>query len=235
MAELRIIHRPAGGGNGETRVPSVVAGSGRSWPGEAEQPSLATVCSGCGSGFAGTRARWWDFPADRVPHLRRLCRPNQRRRGGPQPLLCGVLWCHGAGIWERSPDGLRMRVDEDDRRAKGPGWAWELLRGHQPLHAAVAHGAGAFVRTHFRAAGHQQLPEPGGGPGCGYCWRPPARAGGRTCRSGRELAGRARWCGADGGPVFPRPAPSHPEAAVRGAACGPGGWAAVSNGALRRP
>ena len=52
-----------------------------------------------------------------------------------------------------------MEVDADP--GAGPGLAWELLRD-PARDAAVALGAGAFVRTHLRAAGHPDLPEPAG-------------------------------------------------------------------------
>ena len=52
-----------------------------------------------------------------------------------------------------------MEVDADP--GAGPGLAWELLRD-PGRDAAVALAAGAFVRTHLRAAGHPDLPEPSG-------------------------------------------------------------------------
>ncbi len=52
-----------------------------------------------------------------------------------------------------------MEVETDP--GEGPGLAWELLRD-PGRDAPVALGAGAFVRTHLRAAGHPELPEPSG-------------------------------------------------------------------------
>ncbi len=67
-----------------------------------------------------------------------------------------------AGIWERARDRLaEVRVEVDTDPGEGPGLAWELLRD-PARDAPVALGAGAFVRTHLRAAGHPELPEPAG-------------------------------------------------------------------------
>ncbi len=67
-----------------------------------------------------------------------------------------------AGIWERARDQLdEVRVEVDADPGDGPGLAWELLRD-PALDAPVALGAGAFVRTHARAAGHPRLPAPAG-------------------------------------------------------------------------
>jgi len=67
-----------------------------------------------------------------------------------------------AGIWERARDQLdEVRVEVDADPGDGPGLAWELLRD-PALDAPVALGAGSFVRTHVRAAGHSRLPAPTG-------------------------------------------------------------------------
>jgi tetratricopeptide (TPR) repeat protein len=67
-----------------------------------------------------------------------------------------------AGIWERARDRLgEVRVEVDTDPGDGPGLAWELLRDPS-RDAALALGAGAFVRTHLRAAAHPDLPTPSG-------------------------------------------------------------------------
>jgi tetratricopeptide (TPR) repeat protein len=67
-----------------------------------------------------------------------------------------------AGIWDRARERLgEVRVEVDTDPGQGPGLAWELLRD-PARDAAVALGAGAFVRTHLQAAGNPDLPEPAG-------------------------------------------------------------------------
>ena len=61
-------------------------------------------------------------------------------------------------------------------RAQAPGLAWELLRD-PATDAAVALGAGAFVRTHLRAAGHAES--------AGAVWGPVAGAAGDRRPGGR--------------------------------------------------
>ena len=114
----------------------------------------------------GERIRWYledyaEFPADPAPVIARDAEARLARAGAE---LFGRVFsgADAAGIWERARDRLgEVRVEVDADPGAGPGLAWELLRD-PGRDAAVALGAGAFVRTHLRAAGHPDLPEPSG-------------------------------------------------------------------------
>jgi hypothetical protein len=114
----------------------------------------------------GERIRWYleeyaEFPADPAPVLAAAAEARLAEAGGE--LFGRVFSTDDAkGIWERARDQLaEVRVEVDTDPGAGPGLAWELLRD-PGRDAAVALGAGAFVRTHLRAAGHPVLPEPSG-------------------------------------------------------------------------
>jgi len=65
-------------------------------------------------------------------------------------------------VWDAAVASLPdARVEVDADPGAGPGLPWELLRDPD-RDAAVALGAGTFVRTHLRSAGHLELPEPSG-------------------------------------------------------------------------
>jgi CHAT domain-containing protein len=115
----------------------------------------------------GERVRWYledyaEFPADPAP---KLAREAEARLGELGAALFRRVF--GANpdtmkVWNAAADslpGARVEVDADP--GAGPGLAWELLR-EPGRDAAVALGAGAFVRTHLQAAGNARLPEPSG-------------------------------------------------------------------------
>jgi tetratricopeptide (TPR) repeat protein len=114
----------------------------------------------------GERIRWYledyaEFPADPAPVLAEAAEARLAQAGGE---LFGRVFSDpdAVGIWERARDQLgQVRVEVDTDPGQGPGLAWELLRD-PARDAPVALGAGAFVRTHLRAAGHPDLPEPSG-------------------------------------------------------------------------
>jgi tetratricopeptide (TPR) repeat protein len=112
----------------------------------------------------GERIRWYiedyaEFPADPAPTIAR----------GAEAQLRGLGTMLFRRIFEANPDTMLVwhavmrslpeaRVEVDADPGEGPGLSWELLRD-PARDAAIALGAGAFVRTHLRAAG---LPEPAG-------------------------------------------------------------------------
>jgi tetratricopeptide (TPR) repeat protein len=117
-------------------------------------------------GGDGERIRWYledyaEFPADPAPVIAREAERRLAQAGAE--LFRQVFGGEdAAGIWERARDRLgEVRVEVDADPGAGPGLAWELLRD-PGRDAPVALGAGAFVRTHLRAAGHPSLPEPSG-------------------------------------------------------------------------
>jgi hypothetical protein len=113
----------------------------------------------------GERIRWYledyaEFPADPASALAAIAEARLALTG--EELFGQVFSGDAAGIWERARDRLsEVRVEVDTDPGAGPGLAWELLRD-PGRDQAVALGAGAFVRTHLRAAGHPDLPEPAG-------------------------------------------------------------------------
>ncbi|HEY1345914.1 MAG TPA: hypothetical protein VGF54_13060, partial [Streptosporangiaceae bacterium] len=158
MAELRISDVPAGPGGGRrVRV---------SWREEAALPREAeAVFAAPPDSQDGERIRWYledyaEFPADPAPTIAREAEAQLAQQGAD--LFHRVFSGDAAGIWDRARDLLpEARVEVDTDPGVGPGLAWELLRDparDQP----VALGAGAFVRTHLRATGHPELPEPAG-------------------------------------------------------------------------
>jgi hypothetical protein len=98
----------------------------------------------------GERIRWYledyaEFPADPAPVI---AREAEARLAQDRAELFGRVFCgsDAAGIWERARHRLaEVRVEVDADPGAGPG---------------LALGAGSFVRTHLRAAGHPDLPEP---------------------------------------------------------------------------
>ena len=218
MAELRIsdvaggVWRAAAGGGD-------LAGRGGS-PGGGGGVRLSRIDDG-----DGERVRWYledyaEFPADPAPVIARAAEARLAQAGAD---LFGRVFSgpDAAGIWERARDRLgEVRVEVDADPGAGPGLAWELLRD-PGRDAAVALGAGTFVRTHLRAAGHPDLPEPSGDRLrvlLVIC-----RPGGREDVPFRSVACRLVRGGAepDGGPGPGRAAPGHLRPAVAGAARGP--------------
>jgi len=158
VAELRITDVPAGSA-GQRRVEVT-------WQdGPARRVAVAEFADLPGGGD-GERIRWYledyaEFPADPAPAIAREAEARLAQAGAD---LFGRVFsgADAAGIWERARDRLsEVRVEVDADPGAGPGLAWELLRD-PGRDAAVALGAGAFVRTHLRAAGHPDLPEPSG-------------------------------------------------------------------------
>ena len=160
MAELLRISDLPPGSSGLRRVEVL-------WQeeGAARRVAVAEFADLPGAGD-GERIRWYledyaEFSADPAPVIAREAEARLARAGAE---LFGQVFGgpDAAGIWERARDrlsGVRVEVDADP--GAGPGLAWELLRD-PGRDAAVALGAGAFVRTHLRAAGHPGLPEPAG-------------------------------------------------------------------------
>lgn len=159
MAELRITDL-SGQPGGRRRV-RVRWQDGRALPREAE----AVFESPLGA-RDGERIRWYleeypEFPADPAPTI---AAETEAQLADEGRALFRALFSEpdAWGIWEQARDMLgEVRVEVDTDPGEGPGLAWELLRDPS-RDAAVALGAGAFVRTHLRAAGHGQLPEPTG-------------------------------------------------------------------------
>ena len=158
MPELRISDLSAGSG-GRRRVQV-------SWQdGAARRVAVAEFDEPDGDSD-GERIRWYledyaEFPADPAPVIARAAEERLARSGTD---LFGRVFsgADAAGIWERARDRLgEVRVEVDADPGAGPGLAWELLRD-PGRNAAVALGAGTFVRTHLQAAGHPDLPEPSG-------------------------------------------------------------------------
>ena len=133
--------------------------------GAARRAAVAEV-AGLLGGAEGERVRWYledyaEFPADPAPALAREAEA-QLAQTGVELFRAVFADVDAVGIWERARDRLRqVRVEVDADPGEGPGIPWELLRD-PGRDAPVALGAGAFVRTHLRAAGHPDLPEPAG-------------------------------------------------------------------------
>jgi hypothetical protein len=110
--------------------------------------------------------RWYvedyaEFPADPAPAIAADAEARLAKAGID---LFGRVFssADAVGIWERVRDRLsEIRVEVETDLSEGPGLTWELLRDPS-RDAAVALSAKAFVRTHLRAAGHPDLPEPSG-------------------------------------------------------------------------
>jgi hypothetical protein len=115
----------------------------------------------------GERVRWYledyaEFPADPAPALAREAEARLGELG--TALFQRVFEANRdtMRVWDAAVGSLpEARVEVDADPGAGPGLAWELLRD-PGRDAALALGAGAFVRTHLRAAGNPRLPEPAG-------------------------------------------------------------------------
>ena len=159
MAELLRISDLPPGSSGLRRVEVL-------WQEEAARRVAVAEFADLPESGDGERIRWYledyaEFPADPAPVIARDAEARLARAG--TDLFRRVFSdADAAGIWERARDRLgEVRVEVDADPGAGPGLAWELLRD-PGRDAAVALGAGAFVRTHLRAAGHPGLPEPSG-------------------------------------------------------------------------
>jgi tetratricopeptide (TPR) repeat protein len=158
VAELRISDIP-GGPAGRRRVEVM-------WQDGAARRVAVTEVAGLPDRGEGERVRWYledyaEFPADPAPAIAVEAEAQLAREGAGlfRAVFADV---DAVGIWERARDRLgQVRVEVEADPGEGPGLAWELLRD-PGRDAPVALGAGAFVRTHLRAAGHPDLPEPSG-------------------------------------------------------------------------
>ena len=158
MAELRISDIPAGPDGGR-RVEVI-------WRDGAARRSAVAELGPAPDNRDGERIRWYledyaEFPADPAPAIARDAEARLARAGTDLFRLVFAS-TDAAGIWDRAREKLsEIRVEVDTEPGGGPGLAWELLRDPD-RNAAVALGAGEFVRTHLQAAGHRDLPEPAG-------------------------------------------------------------------------
>jgi tetratricopeptide (TPR) repeat protein len=158
MAELRINDIPAGPAGGR-RVEVT-------WQdGPARRAAVAEFAAPPDT-ENGELVRWYleeypKYPGDPAPAIAAKAEAELARAGAD--LFAQVFAsADAAGIWDRARDRLgEVRVEVDTDPGQGPGLAWELLRD-PARDAAVALGAGAFVRTHLQAAGHPYLPDPAG-------------------------------------------------------------------------
>jgi tetratricopeptide (TPR) repeat protein len=158
VAELRINDIPAGPGGGRRVEVTWQEGPARRVAvAEFDPPP---------DGGGGERVRWYledyaEFPADPAPVIAGEAEAQLARQGAE--LFARVFSDPDAAeIWGQARDRLsEVRVEVDTDPGQGPGLAWELLRDPRRDQAVVL-GAGAFVRTHLRAAGHPVLPEPTG-------------------------------------------------------------------------
>jgi hypothetical protein len=158
VAELRINDIPAGPGGGRRVEVTWQEGPARRVAvAEFDPPP---------DGGGGERVRWYledyaEFPADPAPKIAAEAETQLARQGAE--LFTRVFSDPDAAeIWGLARDRLsEVRVEVDTDPGEGPGLAWELLRDPRRDQLVVL-GAGAFVRTHLRAAGHPALPEPSG-------------------------------------------------------------------------
>lgn len=158
VAELRI-RELAAGPAGRRRVEVT-------WQdGAARRLAVNEIDEVPGSGD-GERIRWYledyaEFPADPAPEIARDAEARLAEAGAD--LFRRVFNGPDAGgIWERARDRLgEVRVEVEADPEAGPGLAWELLRD-PGRDVPLALGAKEFVRTHLRAAGHPDPPEPAG-------------------------------------------------------------------------
>ena len=160
VAELRISEL-SGQPGGQRRV-RVTWREERGLPREAE-----AVFADPSDAGDGERVRWYledyaEFPADPAPAL---AREAEARLAEPGTALFRRVFAANRDAARDLGAGAgplrEVRVEVDADPGDGPGLAWELLRDPE-RDAAVALGAGAFVRTHLQAAGHSRLPEPAG-------------------------------------------------------------------------
>jgi tetratricopeptide (TPR) repeat protein len=159
VAKLRINDIPASAGQGR-RVEVT-------WDDERAAPRVAVAEFGDPPGGGGEQIRWYledyaEFPADPAPAIAREAETQLARAGAELFRRVFEASRDTMRLWEaaaRSLPDARVEVDTDP--GQGPGLAWELLRDPE-TDAPVALGAGAFVRTHLRAAGDGGLPEPSG-------------------------------------------------------------------------
>ncbi|HEV3294708.1 MAG TPA: CHAT domain-containing protein, partial [Streptosporangiaceae bacterium] len=160
MTELRISDL-SGQPGGQRRVRV-------SWREDGELPREAEAVFADPSGEKdGEQVRWYledyaEFPAEPAPRLAREAEARLRELG--MALFQRVFEANRdtMRVWNTAAGSLpQARVEVDADPGAGSGLAWELLRD-PGQDAAVALGAGAFVRTHFRAARNPRLPEPAG-------------------------------------------------------------------------
>jgi TPR repeat protein len=157
--QLRISDVPASAGLGR-RVEVT-------WEEERAAPQIAVAEFGeAPEAEDGERIRWYleeyaEFPADPAPSLAAAAETRLADTGAE--LFRRVFSDRDAAtIWQRARDRLsEVRVEVDTDPGEGPGLAWELLRD-PARDAAVALGAGAFVRIHHWAERPPVLPEPAG-------------------------------------------------------------------------
>jgi tetratricopeptide (TPR) repeat protein len=160
VGELRISDVPAGA-DGDRRVRM-------SWREERALPREAEVVfTAPADARDGERVRWYledyaEFPADPAPAIAAEAEAQLAQDGVELFRQVFEADRDTMRVWEAAAASLSdARVEVDTDPGEGPGLAWELLRD-PGTDAAVALGAGAFVRTHLRAAGHARLPEPAG-------------------------------------------------------------------------
>jgi tetratricopeptide (TPR) repeat protein len=159
VAELRINDIPAGPGGGRRVEVTWQVGSAR-------RVAVAEFDAPSDSG-GSEQIRWYledyaEFPADPAPAIALEAEAQLARAGVDLFRRVFAASRDTMRLWEaaaRSLPDARVEVDTDP--GQGPGLAWELLRDPE-ADAPVALGAGAFVRTHLRAAGDGWLPEPSG-------------------------------------------------------------------------
>jgi len=156
----------------ELRIRELAAGpAGRrrvevAWQDGASRRLAVNEIDGMPGNGDGERIRWYledyaEFPAHPAPEIARDAEARLAEVGADlfRWVFAGM---DAAGIWERARDRLgEVRVEVEADPEAGPGLAWELLRD-PGRDAPLALGAKAFVRTHLRAAGHPDLPEPAG-------------------------------------------------------------------------
>jgi tetratricopeptide (TPR) repeat protein len=158
VAELRI-RELAAGTTGRRRVEVT-------WQDGAARRLAVNEVDGTPGNGDGERIRWYledyaEFPAPPAPAIARDAE-TRLAQAGVELFRHVFAGTDAAGIWERARDRLgEVRVEVDSDPDAGPGLAWELLRD-PGRDAPVALAANAFVRTHLRAAGHPELPEPAG-------------------------------------------------------------------------
>jgi CHAT domain len=159
VAVLRITDIPAGPGRGRRVEVTWQQGPVR----RVAMAELAPPPDGGG----GERIRWYleeyaEFPTGPAPAIAREAEAQLAREGTELFRQVFDAGPDTMSLWEAAAASLsEARVEVDTDPSEGPGLAWELLRDPR-RDEPVALGAGAFVRTHLRAAGQMRLPAPSG-------------------------------------------------------------------------